>query len=259
MPGSLVSTRSRRVPRRRRAVGDDDHARRAASSRCRRRRRGGSSPSVAPAAVLTSALRIGPVGDGVGAVLHRLGLAVRRRDRAAVEVIAADHDRRLHLARAHQLVEREAHLRAVAVAEPADARRQPLELRRAPARARSSARDPRRSGPRRARPRSVDARCPPDRPRARPSGTGPCPRRTAGGCTRARSPGMSNARSQPASLRARRGCCCRSRRPRRRVFCIASIASTSSAMLALRASRCSPRDPPRAARPPPRARSPCGM
>src|SRR5437868_2155360 len=67
------------------------------------------------------------VGDRIRAVLHRLRLAVRRRDRAAIEVIAADDDRRLHLAGAHELVEREPDLRAVAVAEPADARRQALE------------------------------------------------------------------------------------------------------------------------------------
>ena len=68
-----------------------------------------------------------PVGDGVGAVGHRLGLAVRRRDRARVEVVAADHDRRRQLAAAHHLVEAQAEPVALAVAEPADARRQALE------------------------------------------------------------------------------------------------------------------------------------
>jgi len=43
-------------------------------------------------------------------------------------VIATDDQRRLHLAGANQLVERQADLGAIAVAEPADARRQPLEL-----------------------------------------------------------------------------------------------------------------------------------
>ena len=43
-----------------------------------------------------------PVGDGVGAVEHRLGLAVGRRDRAAVEVVAADHDRGLELPGGHR-------------------------------------------------------------------------------------------------------------------------------------------------------------
>ena len=46
-----------------------------------------------------------PVGDGVGAVAHRLGLAVGRGDRAGVEVVAADDDGRLDLAAPHQLVE----------------------------------------------------------------------------------------------------------------------------------------------------------
>ena len=40
-----------------------------------------------------------PVGDRVRAVAHRLGLAVRRGDRAGIEVVAADHDRRLDRAR----------------------------------------------------------------------------------------------------------------------------------------------------------------
>ncbi len=35
-----------------------------------------------------------PVGDRVGAVAHRLGLAVGRGDRARVEVVPADDDRR---------------------------------------------------------------------------------------------------------------------------------------------------------------------
>jgi hypothetical protein len=46
-----------------------------------------------------------PVGDGVGAVLHRLGLAVGRGDRAAVEVVAADDDRGLQFAAGDHLVE----------------------------------------------------------------------------------------------------------------------------------------------------------
>ena len=68
-----------------------------------------------------------PVGDRVGAVAHRLGLAVGGGDRAGVEVVAADHDRRRDCARADELVDREARPGAVAVAEPADPRRQPLE------------------------------------------------------------------------------------------------------------------------------------
>src|SRR5207247_9463293 len=39
------------------------------------------------------AVEQGPVADGVGAVEHRLGLALGRGDRAGVEVVAPDHDR----------------------------------------------------------------------------------------------------------------------------------------------------------------------
>ena len=42
-------------------------------------------------------------------------------------MVAPDHDRRRHVARAHELVDREARPGAVAVAEPADPRGQPLE------------------------------------------------------------------------------------------------------------------------------------
>ena len=68
-----------------------------------------------------------PVGDRVGAVAHRLGLAVRGGDRAGVEVVAPDHDGRRDRARADELVDREPRLGAVAVAEPADPRGQALE------------------------------------------------------------------------------------------------------------------------------------
>ena len=43
-------------------------------------------------------------------------------------MIAADHDRRLQLARAHQAVHGHAEFRALAVAQPADARRQALKV-----------------------------------------------------------------------------------------------------------------------------------
>jgi hypothetical protein len=68
-----------------------------------------------------------PVGDRIRPVAHRLRLAIRRGDGSGVEMIAADHDGRLHRAAPHELVHREPRLRAVAVAEPADPRRQPLE------------------------------------------------------------------------------------------------------------------------------------
>ena len=155
-----------------------------------------------------------PVGDGVGAVPHRLGLPVGRRHRAGVEVVAPDHDRRLHLARRHQLVEAQAHPVALAVAQPADAGGQALE--RHPVRRQADPAGQRlvRRGTRRARPGRW-RRCRPGRRTAPPTGTAPCPRRTAGGCRRAGSPGSRRpARTRRAGPPA--AGCCRSRTPRRR-------------------------------------------
>ena len=72
-----------------------------------------------------------PVGDRVRPVDHRLGLAVGRGDRARVEVIAADHDRRLQFTGTHHLIEAQPEAVSLPVAEPADARRQALERDRA--------------------------------------------------------------------------------------------------------------------------------
>src|SRR5947209_3848243 len=69
-----------------------------------------------------------PVRDRIGAIAHRFGLAVRACDRAGVEMIAPDHDRRLHLAARNHLVERKPEPVAIAEAYPADARGQALEL-----------------------------------------------------------------------------------------------------------------------------------
>ena len=68
-----------------------------------------------------------PVADGVAAVLHALGLAVGRGDAAAVEMVAADDDRRRDFAVPHHLVEGEPEAVALAEADPADARRKSLE------------------------------------------------------------------------------------------------------------------------------------
>src|SRR5205814_3452536 len=68
-----------------------------------------------------------PVGDRVGAVAHRLRLANRRCNRAGVEVVAPDHDRRLDATAADELVDSQAGRGPAAVAEPADPSRQPLE------------------------------------------------------------------------------------------------------------------------------------
>ena len=42
-------------------------------------------------------------------------------------MVASDHDRSRHVAATHELVDREARLRAIAEPEPTDSRRQPLE------------------------------------------------------------------------------------------------------------------------------------
>ena len=68
-----------------------------------------------------------PVADRVAAVLHAFRLAIRPGHAAAVEMIAADHDRRADLPIADHLVEREAEPVALAEANPADARGQALE------------------------------------------------------------------------------------------------------------------------------------
>src|SRR5437879_9706709 len=69
----------------------------------------------------------GPVGHGIRAVLHRLGLAVGAGHRARIEVVSADDDRRLQLPVSHHLVEGEARAMALAEPEPADSRGQALE------------------------------------------------------------------------------------------------------------------------------------
>ena len=58
----------------------------------------------------------------------------------------------------------------------------------------------------------------------RPSGTAPCPRRTAAGCRRARSRDSRTRRSYAGSARPGRAGCCRSRTPRRPRRCSATIA-----------------------------------
>src|SRR6185503_21088154 len=69
-----------------------------------------------------------PVGNRVRAILHGFRLAIRARDRAGVEVVTADHDRRSELALRDHFVEGETEPRAILESDPADARRQALEL-----------------------------------------------------------------------------------------------------------------------------------
>ncbi len=76
----------------------------------------------APLAVVEQGIEDRPVGDRVGAVTHGLCLAVRGGDRAGVEVIAADHDRRLDFTASHQLVEGDSRPISFSVPQPADSR-----------------------------------------------------------------------------------------------------------------------------------------
>src|SRR5882757_4719973 len=70
----------------------------------------------------------GPISDCVGAVQHAFRLSIRRGDRTSVEVIAADDDRRRDFAATYQLIDGQAELGSLAVAEPANASRQALKV-----------------------------------------------------------------------------------------------------------------------------------
>ena len=123
MPGSVVSTRSSFCAGQVGAVGDAHHARRGSSGRCRRRRRGGCSPTSRPLAVLTSALSSGQsaIASEPSAIasVSRYGEATEPESRWSRPItIGADSS-----PAAHHLVEAQPEPVALAVAEPADARR----------------------------------------------------------------------------------------------------------------------------------------
>ena len=136
-----------------------------------------------------------PVGDRVRAVLHRLGLAVGRATEPRVEVVAADDDRRLRVAaRTISLNARPSRWRCRA--QPADARRQALELDALarhvePAVQVRVVRDQFLH-------LVVGALDVPGCPTARPSGTGPTPRQNSGRMYAGTKPGKSNAFFTPA-------------------------------------------------------------
>ncbi len=58
-----------------------------------------------PAGCVEQGVEQRPVGDGVGAVHHGLGLAVRARHRARIQVVAADDNGGFQLTVSHHLVE----------------------------------------------------------------------------------------------------------------------------------------------------------
>ena len=152
----------------------------------------------APLATLSSALRI---GQSAIASLPSCIASVSRNGDATLPVSRWSRPITIgarQLAARDEVVERDAESRALALAQPADARRQPLELDPL-----ARERDP---APqvlvvrKQLEHQLVGARdVARDRRRARPSGTVPSPRRRAAGCTPARSPGMSNASATPAS------------------------------------------------------------
>ena len=167
----------------------------------------------APVAVLTSALRIGQSATASEpsriASVSRWGEATE----PGVEVVAADHDRRLHLAARDQLVEPAA--RRGGARRSRASRSAPAAPGRRPARGRARSSGGCGPGRRTARgSRRRSRRCRPGRRTAPPSGTAPCPRRTAAGCRRGRSRGRRTRPRRRAPPR-RRAARCRSRRPRR--------------------------------------------
>ena len=68
-----------------------------------------------------------PVGDGIRAVRHALGLAERRRDRAGVEVVAPDDHRCADVPALHEVVQGAPEPGALALPQPADARGEALK------------------------------------------------------------------------------------------------------------------------------------
>ena len=212
MPGSVVSTRSSRRSHGFGSIGHHHHARvlRIADPDAaavmdgypRRARRS-----------VHQRVEQRPIGDGVRAVEHALGFAIGRRHRAGIQMIAADHDRRFDLSAPHIVVDAPGRTRRArhspasrcARAVPGSGRDLAPAASSAPAR-RSSGNSSSASDRWRGCPRAI--------PRAPPSGTVPCLRRTAGECIRARS---REYRTRPLRPRVWPACecCCRSRTSRR--------------------------------------------
>ncbi len=69
-----------------------------------------------------------PVSNCVRSVLHPFGFTERRGNRSRVEMVTPNRDWRFQIAAAHEFIDGFTHLGALAVTQPADARRQSLEL-----------------------------------------------------------------------------------------------------------------------------------
>ena len=64
-----------------------------------------------------------PVGHRVRAILHAFGFAVRRGDRAGIQMVASNHNRRFQFTVFHHFIERQTGDVAFTQTEPANARR----------------------------------------------------------------------------------------------------------------------------------------
>src|SRR5438093_5462059 len=69
-----------------------------------------------------------PVGYGIRSVFHAFCFPKRRSHGSGVEMIAPNRNWRSQIAALHQFIDSFAHFGTLAVAEPADARGQALEL-----------------------------------------------------------------------------------------------------------------------------------
>ncbi len=104
MPGSVVSTRSKSLRRFGCAVGHDDLSRVLTVADAHAAAVMETHPRRA-AHRIDQRIQDRPIADGIRAVAHRFGFAVRRSDRSRIEMIAPDHDRRGDFAIRDQFVE----------------------------------------------------------------------------------------------------------------------------------------------------------
>ncbi len=68
-----------------------------------------------------------PIGNSIGSILHAFGFTIGAGDRASIQMISADNNRRAKLPSTHHLVESQACQMTLAQPQPTDTRRQSLE------------------------------------------------------------------------------------------------------------------------------------